>query len=254
MRHKPHYGYYALPVVCSLSEAVIALGILTYLLISKLLGMLLTAFGAYTLAAYALSMLLLHQDRAAEFSDILELKGDELVLDAGCGLGKVAIGVAKNLKSGRVVGIDIWDRREIPGNSPEKAYENAEIEGVADRVEFRYGNVLAIPFPDETFDLVTCGSVLNNLSDEEKVKALREMHRVLKPGGRFLLIEPLRNLRGLFLFTPFGFWKLLSRREWEKLLKEQGFAVVDYHCCDGMGFFVCEKLSLIAPQKEARLL
>jgi ubiquinone/menaquinone biosynthesis C-methylase UbiE len=76
--------------------------------------------------------------------------------------------IAKNLKTGRVVGIDIWDKKEIPGNSPERAYENAEIEGVKDKVEFRYGNVLEIPFPGQTFDLVTCGSVLNNLSGEKE--------------------------------------------------------------------------------------
>jgi ubiquinone/menaquinone biosynthesis C-methylase UbiE len=187
-------------------------------------------------------MHLLKQDRATELSGILELRGDELVLDVGCGLGKLAIGIAKNLKTGRVVGIDIWDKKEIPGNSSEKAYENAAIEGVKDKVEFRYGNVLEIPFPDQTFDLVTCGSVLNNLRDEkEKVKALREIHRVLKPRGKFLLIEPLRNIRGLFLFTIFGFWKLLSRERWEKLLQDQGFDTVGYQYRDNMGWFICEK-------------
>ena len=84
---------------------------------------------------------------------------------------------------------------------------------------------------------MTCGSVLNNLSDEEKVSALKEIRRVLKPRGKFLLIEPLRNLRALFLFTLFGFWKLLSKQEWQRLLEEQGFAVVGYRHRHGMGFF-----------------
>jgi len=160
----------------------------------------------------------------------------------GCGLGKIAIGIAKSLKTGKVVGIDIWDKREIPGNSPERAYENAEIEGVKDKVEFRYGNVIEIPFPDETFDLVTCGSVLNNLrSEKEKVKALREIHRVLKPRGKFLLIEPLRNLRGMFLFTVFGFWKLLSKERWMKLLEEQGFSLISFSYQKGLGWFFALK-------------
>ncbi len=142
---RAHYGYYAMPVVCSLSIVVIATGVLTYILISRAAGVLISAFGIFTLLAYAISMRLLKQDRAAELSGILSLRGDELALDVGCGLGKLAIGVAKSLKSGRVVGIDIWDRKEIPGNSPEKAYENAEAEGVKDRVESDMATLLKYP-------------------------------------------------------------------------------------------------------------
>jgi len=69
------------------------------------------------------------------------------------------------------------------------------------------GNVLELPFQGSTFDLVTCSSVLNNLhSDDLKIKALSEIHRVLKPSGRFLIAEPLRSLRifSSSLLLPFG--------------------------------------------------
>lgn len=126
---------------------------------------------------------------------LLELKGNGEALDVGCGLGRMTIAVAKHLDRGRVVGIDIWDRMEIPGNSPERAYANAEIEGVRERVEFKTGNVLSIPFPDDSFDVVTSSGVMNNLhGDAERLKAFEEIFRVLRPGGRFLLLEPLRDL------------------------------------------------------------
>ena len=76
-------------------------------------------------------------------------------MDVGCGLGKMTIGVAKHLSTGKIIGIDIWSKVEIPGNSPEHAYANAQIEGVGGKVEFETGNVLSIPFPDNSFDVVT---------------------------------------------------------------------------------------------------
>jgi len=218
-------------------------GILLFLFGMQIIGTIILVFGVYLLASYGVSMYLLKQDRAADVSDILKLEGNEYVLDVGCGLGKMTIGIAKHLKDGKIVGIDIWNKIEIPGSSPEKAYKNAEIEGVQEKVEFKYGNVLEIPFPDETFDLVTSSSVLNNLSGmDAKSKALDEIYRVLKPGGRFLLGEPLRNMRSFFLFTPFGIWQLLKKNDWIRLL-EKNFVIGEYHYRDGMGYFIAEQLS-----------
>ena len=134
---------------------------------------------------------------------ILKLEGDEKVLDVGCGLGRMTIAVAKRLNEGKVIGVDIWDKMEIPGNSPENAYANAEIEGVRDKVEFRTGNVLDLPFPDNSFDLVTSASVINNLhSLADKSKALKEIFRVLKllKNTGFINLRYLyRNGAGIFL-------------------------------------------------------
>jgi len=174
---------------------------------------------------------------------ILKLRGDEKVLDVGCGLGRMTIAVAKQLPKGRVIGIDVWDKMEIPGNSPENAYANAKIEGVQDKVEFKTGNVLNLQFPDNHFDLVTSSSVINNLhSKADKMKSLKEIYRVLKTGGKFLMIEPLRNLRNFFFgWTPLGVWMLLPKGAWVKLLKNAGFINLEYIYQDGSGIFVIEK-------------
>ncbi|MFQ6074648.1 MAG: methyltransferase domain-containing protein [Candidatus Bathyarchaeia archaeon] len=73
-------------------------------------------------------------------TDICGMNGSENVLDVGCGTGRVCINLAKNLTTGKGTGIDIFGG--VSGTSPDTAYENAEIEGVADRVEFKYGNTL----------------------------------------------------------------------------------------------------------------
>jgi ubiquinone/menaquinone biosynthesis C-methylase UbiE len=242
MKSKPHYGYYALPIMTGLSVLIILAGILVFLFVVQIIGIIILAFGIYLVASYGLSIHFMRQDSAEDASEILKLMGSEYVLDVGCGLGKLTNGIAKQLNGGKVIGIDIWNKMEIPGNSAEKAYENAEIEGVEDKVEFKFGNVLDIPFPDTTFDLVTSSSVLNNLHDmDEKLKALKEIYRVTKPGGRFLLVEPLRNLRGFFTFTPFAFWMLLKKDDWMSLLKQSNFVINDYLYRYGVGWFVAER-------------
>lgn len=236
----PHYGYYALTIFVVLAALIFIAGAVI-LFVSKVVGAILIAFGFYIVLSYIISLYSFKQSEFFDISDILNLTGNEQALDVGCGLGKVTIGVAKHVPEGKVTGIDIWDTVEIPGNSPEAAYRNAEIEGVQNGVEFLSGDVLNLEFEDNSFDLVTSSSVLNNLNgNEKKLRALREIYRVLKPGGTFFLLEPLRNLRGFFIFTPFAFWKLLPKDKWIELLEKAGFVNLEYQY-RGEGYFVVEK-------------
>ena len=65
----------------------------------------------------------------------------------------------------------------------------AEIEGIADRVEFKKADVRDIPYPDNCFDIVVASFVLHMIYKNREV-AFKEMIRVLKPGGKFAIIEP----------------------------------------------------------------
>jgi arsenite methyltransferase len=116
-------------------------------------------------------------------------RGDEQVLDVGCGSGLLMIGAAKRLTTGKAVGVDIGDRNLEYGSTPENAWANARIEGVADRVQIKDGNACQLPFPDAIFDLVVTSNMLHHISKTERSQAVREMARVLKPGGRLAIAE-----------------------------------------------------------------
>ena len=122
--------------------------------------------------------------------DLICWSGAEVVLDVGCGRGLLLIGAAQRLTSGRAVGIDIWSRVDLSDNRPEAALDNARRVGVADRVEVRDGDARELPFADATFDVVISSLVLHNISgQEERHRAVREIARVLKPGGRVAFLD-----------------------------------------------------------------
>ncbi len=120
----------------------------------------------------------------------LLLRGDERVLDVGCGHGLLLLGAAKRLPRGRAVGIDIWSQVDQGNNSREATLANAQAEGVADRVEVHDGDMRKLPFVDASFDVVVASLSIHNIeSHQGRYQAIQEMVRVLKPGGRAALME-----------------------------------------------------------------
>lgn len=121
----------------------------------------------------------------------LDLNGDEKILGVGCGHGLLMIAAAKKLdKGGKAIGVDIWKKLDQAGNSPDATMKNAQIEGVADRIELTTGDARKLPFDDQTFDLIGSSWVLHNIiRKHERRKALAEIVRVAKPGGRILIID-----------------------------------------------------------------
>jgi arsenite methyltransferase len=126
----------------------------------------------------------------ARILDRLQLRGDERVLDMGCGRGAVLTAVARRLTTGRVTGVDIWSTRDQSGNAKDVTERNASLEGVADRVEIATGDMRALPFTDAIFDLVVSSLAIHNIrQNADRRQAVAEGFRVLKPGGRMVLAD-----------------------------------------------------------------
>ncbi len=126
----------------------------------------------------------------AELLDRLNLRGDEQILDLGCGRGAVLLLAAQHLTTGRAVGVDLWRRVDQSGNSLEATRRNAVAEGVADRVELHTGDMTALPFEDNRFDVVVSSLAIHNISGRAgREKAITEAVGVLRPGGRLLIAD-----------------------------------------------------------------
>ena len=115
------------------------------------------------------------------------------VLDAACGTGDFAVADAR-AGAGHVVGLDFSERmlerarRKAPG------------------LEWVHGDMLALPFPDSSFDAATVGFGVRNTDLEP---ALAELRRVLRPGGRLAVLEITRPRGPLKLFYALWFDRLV---------------------------------------------
>ena len=173
-----------------------------------------------------------------------EIPQGSAVLEVAPGPGYFCIELAK-LGSYAITGMDL-SRTFV-----KMAAEKAEQAGV--RVEFKEGSASNMPFPKNSFDFLLCRAAFKNFADP--VGALQEMCRVLRPGGRALLIDLSRDARpddvsravdemGLTtvnrLLTKMAFRTMLirsayTRAEFEQMLAETEFAQADI-VEEGMGF------------------
>ncbi len=128
----------------------------------------------------------------------LKLRGDETVLDVGCGHGLLLIAAAKLLPRGRAVGIDLWSQWQQSDNSREATLRNAALEGVTQRVSVHDGDMRRMPFADRSFDATVAHFAIHNVPGREgRREAIREIVRTLNPGGQVAISD----LHGVDLYA-----------------------------------------------------
>jgi len=121
-------------------------------------------------------------------------RGDENVLDVGCGRGLLIAGAAKRIAElnggGRATGIDIWSNTDMAGNSVAATEHNLQLEGVAQLCTLVSMPAQEMPFADASFDLVVSNLCLHNIYDRgTRRRAVEQIARVLKPGGTAILSD-----------------------------------------------------------------
>ena len=142
------------------------------------------------------------------------------VLDVGTGTGILAIEFAKSIPGVEVTGLDLSDV------VLELARENRQKSKEALKVSFEKGDAEDIPIEDDTFDLVVSNNTLHLIKNP--VRMFDEIHRVLKPEGRFIISDHRRSWLGIFsphiraAFTPDEVKDLLRQS------KLQNWAVKEY--------------------------
>jgi SAM-dependent methyltransferase len=120
----------------------------------------------------------------------LKLRGDEALLDVGCGHGLLLIAAAKLLPLGHAVGIDLWSQWEQSDNSREATLRNAALEGVAERVSVHDGEMRKLPFADRSFDATVAHFAIHNVRGREgRREAIREIVRTLNEGGQVAISD-----------------------------------------------------------------
>lgn len=119
--------------------------------------------------------------RKKALKQIVDAPAPVQVLDLACGTGDFSIAIAKALTGGHVTGVDLSEG--MLAVMREKV-DKAELNGM---ISIEEGDGENLRFPDNTFDRVTIAFGIRNF--EDRPKGLREMLRVLKPGGRLVILE-----------------------------------------------------------------
>ena len=120
------------------------------------------------------------REATVDLARSLKLKGDETVLDLGCGIGGPSRYLAKTYGC-RITGLDLTPE------FCEAAAMLAERTGLAHKVDYRQGDALATSFADGSFDIVWSQNVAMNIADRDRLYG--EMRRVLRSGGKLALQE-----------------------------------------------------------------
>jgi len=123
------------------------------------------------------------------------ITAQDRVLDLGCGIGNILIALAERIAfSYPPVGVDVSpDLVRIGEHEIARA-------AMQDRIRLQVAPATRLPFDDRSFDVVLTSHVLKHLDDEALLTSFREVARVLRPGGRFLLWEFDKSPRSALLF------------------------------------------------------
>ena len=154
---------------------------------------------------------------------LAQIKPGDYVLEVGSGTGTLTLAAKRQVgPSGKVFGIDV-----IPGMielSQRKASQANE------DITFQLGSINNIPFPANYFDAVMCSFMIFHMSEATRQKGIAEIHRVLKPQGRLLVLDfslPTQPLQRVIARTFLGSMSQHDVHELQPLMDAVGFTNIE---------------------------
>jgi SAM-dependent methyltransferase len=165
------------------------------------------------------------RNATVRLAQLAQIRGGEDVLDIGCGIGGPSRFLAQTFGC-RVTGLD------LTAEFIEVARMLARRTGYFDKVIYRQGHALDLPFADASFDLVWCQNAAMNIADRDRLYA--QMHRVLRPAGRLAIQDVAAGPGGEpFYPTPWAKDKSISFLFAPEVTREKlergGFRALAWH-------------------------
>ena len=179
-----------------------------------------------------------HEDALLPAVDLLSAD-DNLVLDAGCGAGRTTVALGRAYQKIRIVDLDRFDSDYIEGGGLRLLERNLSLAGLTNRVRIERGDLTVLPFEGGSFDAVVSAHAIDHLGSR-KEQGLREAMRVLKPGGRLLLIVWVPGW-SMFAMANVLAFTLSSKQAWRRMAVNVGFTVSDEGNFNGVWFALLKK-------------
>jgi|GEM_PF-189749 demethylmenaquinone methyltransferase/2-methoxy-6-polyprenyl-1,4-benzoquinol methylase len=133
-------------------------------------------------------------DHHLEAIRLANIKGTEKILEVACGTGRATVELAKLLKKGQLNAIDLTEEML------KKAQKRAKKEGLLDKIEFSVADARNLPFSNEEFDLLYNAYMFDLIDMPDFSTILQEFKRVLKPGGKLILINMSKDKKNKTLY------------------------------------------------------
>ena len=164
---------------------------------------------------------------------------EKVVLDAGCGAGRTTIALGRARRTVQIVALDRFDSDYIEAGGRRLFEENLRWAGLTERVRIERGDLTALPFADHSFDAVVSAHAMDHLGNSTE-RGLGEILRVLKPGGRFLLVVWVPGWTMFSIANVLSF-ALSPERTWRQMATSLGFAISDEGRFNGNWFALLRK-------------
>jgi SAM-dependent methyltransferase len=179
------------------------------------------------------------------------LKSQDTLVHITLGRRGVALDLSRQLTTGQVIVIDVYNPQMAPNRELARARRQAIRPDPDPRLSWRDGYISLLPLPDSSVAAVTLSEVASELwQGGDQLQLLSEVHRILIPGGCILLAERVRSTANIAVMGPAGL-RLRSFAYWKKLLTNAGFDFQDWANLNDLicGLRACKP----APDRERQL-